>query len=196
MKKIITSKITLFTALAVAVLFLGLYVYMIARPIAYGMKYEFSGEAPYIVEEEEISSEFDIEMTFHMNDKVSINNKTSDFKGESYYYYQAGYIYFCQAQNEEEYNAEVKEIKADWDNIMAVLNKETVTLEEESVLLSVYKINAFELESQAREIELAQTCNGTIIFTVIGGVVELLVIGLAVTSFVIGKKTSKKEVQA
>lgn len=196
MKKIITSKITLFTALAVAVLFLGMYVYMIARPIAYEMKYEFSGETLYIVEEEEVSSEFDIEMTFHMNDKVSINNKTSNIKSESYYYYQDGYIYFCQAQNEDEYNAEVKEIKADWDNIMAIVNKETLTFEEESMLLSMYKINAFKLESQSRDIELTQTCNGTIIFTVIGGVVELLVIGLAVTSFVIGKKTSKKEVQA
>lgn len=174
MKKIITSKITLFTSLTIAVLFLAFYIFMLVRPISYGMMYSFKGELTFPYEGSTMTVDWESEMTFHSNNKATIRNTNNDTY-EDYYYYKDGYLVFCMVDNEDAYKAKVAEIEANWENIK---NDELA-----------YKINAFAITSQTVDLDLVQKCNGTIILAVLGGIFELLVIGLTVTSFVVGNKT-------
>lgn len=192
MKKILSSKITLYTALSVAVLFLAFYIYMIVRPVAYGMKYGFSGETTFNVGGEEITSSFNVDKVFRSNNEAVISNyDTNVLDAKLYYYYQDGYIVLCDVDTEEAFEAEKKEIQSEWDNIMDLVNREegrVLTQEEDYLLTNVYKVNAFKLVSQAEGFNEAEVCNGTIIFTVLGGVFELVAIGLTVTCLLVAKK--------
>lgn len=168
MKKIILSKITMIVLLVLSVAFLGFYVYMIARPISYEMAY--TNSAVYEGETFESETEFYADST--------TLTKNSAFKDgvKSYYYYKNGYVFSIVAFTEEGYQEEVEKINADFEG---AVNKP----------FYASKINAFKFEAVGPDgYSLTYTCTPAIVFAIVGGVVELMLIGVTISVFVLSKK--------
>ena len=173
MKNILSRNKTLVVLLVVTALFLGFYVYMLARPISYGMNYHNE-----IVYE---GVEFEGDLKFRPNGKVLVKNSNFDEEFESYYYYKRGYIFSLMAENDEEYKAELEYIN---DNFEAVT---------ESPFYAA-KINAFKQYSEGLDSEVTTyTCIGAIVFAIVGGVILLALAALSATSFILFKKGKKAE---
>ena len=98
-----------------------------------------------------------------------------------YYYYKDGYVFNLMAKNDEEYEAEVAAINANFD---------------EAVATPFYasKTNAFkQIAVGMDEDATTYTCIGAIIFAIVGGIDRLLLIALTAYSFVLCKKAKNKE---
>ena len=169
MKKYLACIKTVIILFIVTILSLGFYAYMLARPISYGMAYHnstvYEGET------------FEGRMKFY-SDLIMLNKNTSfDKELKSYYYYKNGYIFFTMAETEEEYQEEVKNINADFEGAV-------------NAPFYASKINAFELVSVGPDgYTVVYTCTPAIVFAVVGGVVELALLGAAILSLILYKKS-------
>ncbi len=164
--KTLISVILLF----VTILSIGFYVYMLARPISYGMNYH--NEVVY----EGVS--FEGNLKFYPDGTMVNKNTNFEEEMKSYYYYKNGYVFNLVAETEDEYNAEVANINENF---------------EEAVASPFYaaKINAFrQVATEGLDSYVTTyTCTGAVIFAAVGGVVELVLIGLTCASFVLLNKT-------
>ena len=173
MKNTFTKTKTAIILLIVTVLFLGFYTYMIARPISYGMGYH--NEMVYD------GVEFEGTLKFYPNGKVTNENSNFEEVLEDYYYYKDGYVFILMAQTDEEYEAEVADIKENFDELI-------------SAPLYASKINAFTMAFNGLDNDVTTyTCNGAINFVIAGSVVALVLVALTVSSFVLSKKTKAEE---
>ena len=172
MKKFLSCMKTVVILFAVTILSLGFYVYMLARPVSFGMSYHNR-----TVYEEEV---FEGNMKFS-SDSTMLTKNTSFNEGfESYYYYKNGYIFFTMAETEEEYQEEVANINADFEGAV-------------NAPFYASKINAFKLVSVGPDgYTMVYTCTPAIVFAVIGGVVELALLGASVVSLTLYIKEKKK----
>lgn len=157
----------------ITVLFLGFYAYMLARPISYGMNYH----------NETVYEGVEFEGTLKLYPDGKMLNKNTNFEEalENYYYYKDGYVFTLMAQTDAENEAEIATINANFD---------------EAVATPFYaaKINAFKQAYVGPDgYAVTYTCTVAIIFAVAGGVVALVLIVLAVSSFVLTKKAKSKE---
>ena len=168
MKNILSKTKTAIILLIAIILLTGSYVYLLTRPIAYGMKYRTE-----TVYEGQV---FEGVLKYSPDGKITIKNTSFDEPMTFYYYYKDGYVFTLVATNEEEYEAAVAEINADF---------------EEALAMPFYasKINAFKLVAEGEDgYVTTYTCAGAIVFAVIGGIDRLLLIALTVYSFVLSKK--------
>ena len=173
MKNILSKTKTAIILLIVTVLLLGSYVYIIASPVTYGMKYR--NETVY---EGEV---FKGSLKYSPDGKVISENTNFDIPLEMYYYYKDGYVFNLVAKNDEEYKAEVAAINASFDEAVATP-------------LYAFKTNAFKPVAQGFDNDvMTYTCQGAIIFAIVGGIDRLLLIALTVYSFVLSKKAKNKE---
>ena len=172
MKKILSNIKTVIALLAVTIIFLGFYIYMIARPVSYGMEYhteyEYAG-VPF-------------EGTFIFNADGSMINSNSNFDEEliSRYYYKDGYIFFTLAETDAEYEKEVEWINSNF---------------EEAVKTPFYasKINSFKLVSKGPDgFKVNYECKNAGVFAVVGGVVEAMFVALTCVSYLFWKKSKCK----
>ena len=173
MKKILSNLKTFVIFLAVTVLFIGFYAYMIARPISYGMSYH--SESVY----EGVT--FEGTLKFYPDGRMVNKNTNFEEEFESYYYYKDGYIFNLMATTDEEYEAEVAYINDNFD---------------EAVDAPFYssRINAFKQTFVGPDgFTTVYTCTGAIVFAVAGGVATLALIALSAFSFVLYKKSKNKE---
>ena len=173
MKNILSKTKTAIILLIVTVLLLGSYVYIIASPVTYGMKYR--NETVY---EGEV---FKGSLKYSPDGKVIGENTNFDETFEMYYYYKDGYVFNLVAKNDEEYEAEVADINKNFD---------------EAVATPFYasKINAFKQVAVGLDEDVTTyTCKGAIVFAIIGGIDRLLLIALTAFSFVLSKKAKNKE---
>ncbi len=175
MKKILSNVRTLIVLFIVTVLTLGFYAYMLLRPISYGMEYrnvtEYDGGT------------FEGIITFKSDDTMINRNTNFDQELESFYYYKDGYVFFVMAQTREGYEAEVAEINEDFEKAIATP-------------FYAAKINAFRQVFEGPDgYSTTYTCKDAITFTVIGGVVELLLIALTTSSFIFIKNTNAEEIK-
>ena len=168
MKSVFSCLKTAVALAVIAALLLAVYLYMIVRPISYGMDYrnvtEYDGGV------------FEGAMTFHTDSTMSNRNTNLDEIFESRYYYSDGYIFFTLAETDEDYAAEVAAIE---DNF------------EEAVQAPFYadRINAFRLVAEEGDgYSAVYTCTSAIVLAAVGGAVELVLIGLAAASFVLYRK--------
>ena len=93
-----------------------------------------------------------------------------------YYYYKDGYVFNLMAATEEEYETEAAYINENFD---------------EAVASPFYasKINAFKQVAVGMdEYVTTYTCNGAVIFAIVGGIGVLALIALTLTSFSLSKK--------
>ena len=173
MKNILSKTKTAIILLIVTILLVGSYVYIVASPVTYGMKYR--NETVY---EGEV---FKGSLKYSPDGKVISENTNFDEPFEMYYYYKDGYVFNLMAKNDEEYEAEVAAINANFD---------------EAVATPFYasKTNAFkQVAAGMDEDATTYTCIGAIIFAIVGGIDRLLLIALTAYSFVLSKKAKNKE---
>jgi hypothetical protein len=174
MKKLLSNTKTAIILLIVTVLLTGGYVYLLTRPIAYGMKYR--NETVY---EGEV---FKGSLKYSPDGKVISENTNFDEPFEMYYYYKDGYVFNLVAKNDEEYKSEVAYINENFDEALAAP-------------FYAVKTNAFKQVPVGFEDDDATiyTCKGAIVFAIVGGIDRLLLIALTVSSFVLSKKAKNKE---
>ena len=168
MKKLLSNVKTVIVLFAVAILLLGFYVYMIARPISYNMPYHnstvYEGET------------FEGDIEFYTDSMMSTKNTTFDEECKSYYYYKDGYVFFLMAENEEDYQEEVSYIDENFE--IAI-----------DVPFYASKVNAFKLVSIGPDgYTMVYTCTPAIVFAIVVGLVELALIGVSVIALILYKK--------
>ena len=172
MKKLSDKKIAVI-CLVVAVLVLAINIYLIARPISY--------EWGYYAEDEYQGVQFGGAMKFNPDGTMVLRNSNHGREMKSYYYYKDGYIFFTIAETDEAYEEEV-----------AYINKNF----EEALNTPFYadKINAFRLTADGPDgYTIVYTCTRAIVFVIIGGVIELALIGLACVKLIACKKAKQEE---
>ena len=173
MKNILSQTKTAIILLFITVLLLGSYVYMIARPISYGMSYYNS-----VVYE---GVKFEGEIRFNSDGTVLSKNTNFEEPIEMYYYYKDGYVFTLVAKNEEERASEIAYINENFDEAIATP-------------LYASKTSAFKQVAVGLDEEVTTyTCIGAIIFAIVGGIDRLLLIALTAYSFVLRKKAKNKE---
>ena len=173
MKNILSKTKNAIILLIVTVLLLGSYVYIIASPVTYGMKYR--NETVY---EGEV---FKGSLKYSPDGKVIGENTNFDETFEMYYYYKDGYVFNLMATNDEEYEAEIAYINENFD--------EAVGSPFYAVKTNAFKQIAVGMDEDAT----TYTCIGAIIFAIVGGIDRLLLIALTAYSFVLSKKAKNKE---
>lgn len=168
MKKFLACTKTTIILLIAAVISLGFYVYMLARPISYGMEYH--NESVYE------GGTFEGKMTFYPNRTMVNRNTNFDEEIKSRYYYKDGYIFYTLAETDEEYEEEIASINENFDKAI-----ETLFYADE--------INSFKLiATEGDGFVTVYTCKPAIVFAIVGGVVELVIVGFALASVILGKK--------
>lgn len=169
MKKILSCAKTAVILLIVTALTLGIYTYMLLRPISYGMKYR--NETTYD------GGVFEGTMTFNADMTMLNKNTNLDQELKSHYYYKDGYIFYTYAATDEEYEAEVAIIDENFD---------------EAITTPFYadEINAFRLvAAEADGYSAVYFCNSAVVFAIAFGVIELILIAITCSSFVLYKKS-------
>ena len=173
MKKILSNIKTVIGLLAVSIISLGFYIYMIVRPVSYGMKYHTEYEYEGVA----------FEGTLIFNADGSMVNLNTNFSEEliSRYYYKDGYIFFTMAETDADYEKEVEWIDSNF---------------EEAVNSPFYasKINAFRLAFEGPDgFKVDYDCANAVVFAVAAGAIEAMIISLTCVSFVFWKKSKCKE---
>lgn len=172
MKNFLSNKKTTIIFLVITVLLLGVYTYMLFRPISYGMGYTNTT----VYEEKEYQSD----ITFNADTTMNINNDSFEQGHTARYYYKNGYVFNIVALTDEDYEKEVEYI----NNNFEIAVKEPFYANE----INAFKMTAVSMDDYT----LVYTCKGAIVIAVVGGVVELALIGLTVASFLLCKKSKKK----
>ena len=174
MKNILSNTKTAIILLVITILSLGFYTYMLARPISYGMSYH--NETVYD------GGTFEGTLKFYPNGKLLNENTNFEKVLEDSYYYKDGYVFLLMAQTDAAKESEIAYINENFD---------------EAVALPFYaaKINAFRQTNVGPDgYATTYTCTGAIIFAIVGGIVELALIGFVCASFLLSKKKDVAEV--
>ena len=173
MKEKIFNIKTAIVFMAVAILSLGVYIYMILRPISYDMEYQTSYEYQGVL--------FEGSIKFNVDGTMTTTNSNFDEEISSRYYYKDGYVFFLIATTDSQYEKEVEWIDSNF---------------EEALEMSFYasEINAFGLSNEGPDgSKITYDCKDAYTFTVVAGAIEVLLFGFACASFFIFKKTKKEE---
>lgn len=172
MKKILASAKTAVILLIVTLISLGAYVYMLARPISYGMSYYNKSEYA--------GAEFEGTLEFYPDTTVKNHNTNFDEPMTFRYYYKDGYVFTLMATTDADYDEEVAYINENFD---------------EAINVPFYAswINAFRYVNEGPDGEKAiYTCIPTVVIAIAGGIAELLLIGISGVSFYLAKCSGKK----
>ena len=169
MKKFLSCTRTVLILALVTVMTLGCYAYMLARPISYGMGYHNATAYG--------DDMFEGTMKF-LSDGTMLNSNTNfDMELVSRYYFQDGYVFYTMAETDEAFAEEVAYITENFD---------------EAIHAPFYadEINAFRLvAAEADGYSTVYTCKSAVILAVVGGVVELALIGLLCGCVILRRKS-------
>lgn len=173
MKKFLSTSRNTRILLTVTVILLGFLVYMMARPVSYGMGYH----------NETVYDDRVFEGTMKFYPDGTMVNRNTNFEGEmqSRYYYKNGYIFFTLAENNEAYEEEVSYINENF---------------EEAIKSSFYAstTNAFRQVSYGPDGYTAvYTCTTAIALAIALSLLDLILIGLTAYSFLLCKKKGSDE---
>ena len=163
------TRAMIFAIAAIVCLVIG--IYGMTRPMSYGSVYyhasSYEGE------------DFSGTMTFYEDNTMVIRNSNFEEDIKSMYYYKEGYLFFVLATTQEKYQEEVAAINADFE---AAINTP----------FYASKINPFVMTSQGLDgYESAYLCQRSVMMAAVWGVVELALIGLAITSALCRKKCAE-----
>lgn len=175
MKKILSNVKAAIILLAVTVLALGFYGYMLLRPISYGM--------PYHNVTEYVGGYFEGTQTYYPDGTVVTRNTNLEGEAIGRFYYKDGYVFSLMAETDEEFEAEVAEINEDF---------------EAALELPFYasEINAFrQIPKEVYGYTSAYTCTPAIIFAVAFGIFELVLVIFTAISFVLSRKRESGDEQ-
>ena len=170
MKKMLANKKTAIVCLILSALLLAVNIYMIARPVSYGMGYH--------AEEAYEGGVFEGTMKFYSDGSMVNCNTNFDEELKSRYYYKDGYIFYTMAETDEEYNEEVAYINENFD---------------EAIHAPFYadKINAFKLVAEEVDgYSMVYTCTTAIVYVAVGCALNLVFVGLMCICLLLCKKRS------
>lgn len=168
MKSILANKKTLIALIAVTILLLGCYVYMLARPVSYGFAYRY--------ESEYAGETFEGYMVFHWDGTMSFGNDNFEEEQEGRHYYKNGYLFHLLATTDEEYAEEVAYIDENFDEAIA------------------YPFYAFETSAFKQtpagiaDADTTYTCTAAIVLAIVGGAVALALVSATGASVLLCKK--------
>lgn len=173
MKKFLSCIKTVIILFVATILSMGFYAYMLARPISYGMDYTNSTLYEGV--------EFEGRMKFYSDATMLTKNNSFKEEFKSYYYYKNGYFFSTMAETEEEYQEEVKNINADFEGAV-------------NAPFYASKINAFRLISVGPDgYTMVYSCTPAIVFAIVGGAVELALLGTSIVSLTLHIKAKKED---
>lgn len=164
MKKFFGKLPVMITFVALAVVMAVVYIGMLVRPVAIGMTYK--GEVSRYGETAEISVKVKSGKKLEMTTKVDGSTLTD----EGYYFEKEGYIVFMEASNNDEYKAEKEELIKNWEITKSMIK---------TTGMGGIDCNAFGVEVMGEDF----TCIGSIVFAIVGGIIELVLLagaGLAI----------------
>ena len=152
----------------VAIAWLAVGIFGMTRPMAYDTSYYhatfYEGE------------DFNGTMTFHKDNTMVVNNTNFDEGLQLLYYYKNGYIFFPVGMTQEEYEAEVAAIEADFEGAV-------------NTPFYASKINSFQLSSEGLDgYTSVYICQSSVMMAIVWGVVELVLLGVTVAVVLRGKK--------
>ena len=196
MSKFLSKLWVMVTLVAVSVVLLGLYLYMVARPISYGMWYSYSNA----VEVSEGQSTT-IETSFKfINDKkllFKVSNESNVTETEMWYVKNGRQVLVIfneeavtETTTEEEFDAQVETLKEDKELWNAIWSGEEIP--GGTVFnASAFKLTPHTVSSSSEGSDEAMSCSGSVWYAVIMGIVEVALVTFAVLSviyYIKGKK--------
>lgn len=194
MSKFLSKLWVMVTLIAVSVVLLGTYVYLLARPISYGMWYSASANTG--VEGE--NAELDLSIKFIDGKKLvaKVSSGGTVAETEMWYINNGDQVFFLTdgatyEMNEETFDAMVEQLKAEEAEWNALWSGEADPMD----MGFAYNISAFNMKANIAGIEQADqdnlVCDGAISLAVIMGIIEIAFITFAVLSviyYIKGKK--------
>ena len=193
MSKFLSKLWVMVTLIAVSVVLLGTYVYLLARPISYGMWYSASANTG--VEGE--NAELDLSIKFIDGKKLvaKASSRGTVAETEMWYINNGKQVFFLTdgatyEMTEETFDAMVEQLKAEEAEWNALWSGEA-----DPGMGFAYNISAFNMKANIAGIEQADqdnlVCDGAISLAVIMGIIEIAFITFAVLSviyYIKGKK--------
>ena len=194
MSKFLSKLWVMITLVAVSTVLLGVYIYVLARPISYGMWY--SASANMGVEGE--NAEIDLSIKFIDGKKLVAKASSGGTVAETEMWYinNGDQVFFLtkgatSVMTEETFDAMVEQLKAEEAEWNALWSGEADPMD----MGIAYNMSAFNMKSNVAGIEQADqdnlVCGGAITFAVIMGIIEIAFITFAVLSviyYIKGKK--------
>jgi hypothetical protein len=173
MRKLLSDKKASAVLLILTLLFLAFYVYMLARPISYGMGYH--GKTDY-------AGEF-FEGTLKFRSDGTMRNRNTNFDSEMEYryYYKDGYVFALMGETEDACKAEIAYIDEHF---------------EEASTMPFYaaRVNAFQYVIEGADgYAMTYTCMSAIVFAVAAGAFVVLLMALFAASVVHRRKGPPQE---
>ncbi|MBE5741264.1 MAG: hypothetical protein E7351_01880 [Clostridiales bacterium] len=162
MKKFLKKKPVMITFIVLAVLMLVFYIGMMVRPVAWWMDYSYKGEK--------------VTQTITFNNDKSLKTKmkseNSTYENAYSVYVKEGYLFLVgdKDMSKDDYNEATKAI----DDTFAVSKSSAVATE----------VNAFSMKVGDQK----YVCVGQYVFAVVGAIVEVALLGFAVTSVILSVK--------
>ena len=161
-------RVLILTAVAIVVLVVG--IYGMTRPMSYGSDYYhavfYDGE------------DFSGTMTFYADNTMVIRNTNFEEDIKLVYYYKDGYIFFLTGETQEELDAEVAAINADFEGAV-------------NMPFYASKIDPFRLSSEGPDgYKSVYFCQNSIVMAALLAAVELVLIGFAVVPVIRRKKNA------
>ena len=190
MKKFLKKKPVMIAFVVVAVIMIAVYIGMLVRPIAVGFTYRGQhsntyGSYTYIYDVEDKIGGKTIKSVTTKTSILGNSETVTTTESERYYFTYKGFVVVDNigaVKNDNEFKDWKEDIKENWD-----------TYKDGTLSVGVAKTYAFTIG----EGEGSSSCVGSIVFTIVGGILLVAVVILAGTSVVLslkkGKTTTKKK---
>lgn len=171
--KMKTNRTKALILIVIAIIWLVAGIYGMTRPIAYGVNYYHATMYE--------GDDFNGTMIFHPDNTMVVRNTNFDEDMAFRYYFKDGYVFFPMPDGDAEYASEVEAILADFEG--AVSNP-----------FYASKISAFQISSDGLDgYQSVYICQISIMMAVIWGVIELVLVAIALVLLSRSKKETSKE---
>lgn len=171
MKKFFGKKPVLITFIALAVIFAVVYIGMLVRPVAIGMTYKGT-----ITNPENITETVNVSVKFKSGKKAEMKIEGEKETNTIYYFEKDGYVVFLPTVEKDEDYKDAKEAALEnWETTKTYVK---LGMGGEDCTAFSAKVNGAELK-----------CTGSVVFAIIGGVLELVLLaGAGLSVFYAVKK--------
>ena len=184
MKKFLSKLPVMIVCLSLVVVGLAVYIYMLARPVSYGMTYTYShvvAENETEIYGEPAGTKLEMNIKVLSDEKLVTDVLSGGEDGESVEAWiirnKNKFILIPVTMEQEEYDALITQLKEDPDEWNAIWNGEGEGM-------PLFDVNAFTIKANFGEVNMDMKCSGAIIFASVFGAFELVLIAFAVVTVV------------
>lgn len=171
MKKFLGKKPVMITFVALAIVMLVVYIGLLVRPVAVGFTYK--GE---ITNPMDPTQKMEVSVKFKSSKKAEMAVKGESETDTVYYFEKDGYVVFLPIDKEEDYKTAKEECLKDWEATKVAVEAG----------MGGTDCSAFSAKVMGADLK----CTGSVVFAIVGGVVELVLLAAAGLSvfYVVKKK--------